>query len=133
TIALAAVNGFGEGAEEFVQAVLDATAFGQAPTFRELVEAAKTGFGMGFGMGTAMGVSGRRRSQVYLQRANMMRAIRGQEQWDEAEWAKLTPSEQAMQGTTNDEAEQRLYDLTVRELVKAGAKEAPANFVEMRR
>jgi hypothetical protein len=133
TIATAVVNGFGEGAEEFVQAVLGATAYGEVPTFRELVEASKQGFAMGAGMGSAVSAGGRDRGQVYMERANVMRALRGQQEWSTDEWSKLTDSERAMQGTVSDAREQKLYDLTVRELVKQSSGRAAATFVEIRR
>lgn len=133
TIATMAVNGFGEGAEEFVQAVLDATAFGEKPTFRELVEASKAGFGMGAGMGAAIGVGSRSRSAQYLDRANMLRAVRGQDEVAADEWARLTESEQAQLGTASSQEEQRLIDDTVSLLVLHGSRVAAATIPELRR
>lgn len=133
SIAVMAVNGFGEGAEEFVQAALGATAFGEVPTFRELIEASKQGFAMGAGMGAALAIGSRSRSQMYLDRANTMRAVRGEELYTPAQWSKFTESEQAQAGTASTEKEAQTYDLAVTLMKREGGKLAAANYPEMQR
>ena len=102
SIALAAVNGFGEGGEEAVQAVLDAQSFNEMPTIAEVLSAAKQGFAMGAGMGVAIGVNGRSVSATRLNQANVVRAIQSQDQYSQEAWDKLTPTEQALAATVPD-------------------------------
>lgn len=132
-IAVAAVNGFGEGAEEFVQAVLGATAYGETPTFRELLEATKQGFAMGAGMGGAIAAGSYSRSQQYLQRANLMRAVRGEEEFTAEEWKGLTESDQLRLGTPDTAEDAEFVRRVTETLVAQGGKVAAANFPEMRR
>ena len=132
-LATATVNGFGEGAEEFVQAVLEATAFGETPTLQELINASKQGFAMGAGMGRALGIGSKSRSSAFMDRANAVREFRGQDLWTNEEWAKLTDSERAAAGTlTLDEAESQ-FEAAAEEMIRMAGPVAAANFVELRR
>lgn len=133
TIATAMVNGFGEGAEEFVQAALDASAFGETPTFAELFDAARQGFGMGVGMGTAIGRSHSSASDKYYERSVVIRAMNGEEIIPAERWAKMSLQEKAVEGTVSDETQRALYDAAVTEMHRQGAKVAVANIPELRR
>lgn len=132
-IATIALNGFGEGTEEVVQAVLGATAFGETPTFREITEAAKQGFGMGAGMGAAVAGGYRNRSQTYMTRANLMRGVRGEQPFDEKTWGDLTEADQVLAGTASTKEEQRIFDLTVERSNAEGLRITTANMPEIQK
>lgn len=133
TIATAVVNGFGEGAEEFVQAVLGATAFGETPTFREVVDAAKQGFAMGAGMGVAIGRGAMTRDKAMRKAADEVRTFIGWKPYTDAEWGGLTDSERAIEGTKDVEEAKQLLTQWTREAENLAGPVAAANFVELRR
>lgn len=123
TIATAVVNGFGEGAEEAVQAVLGATAFGETPTFNEVFDAARQGFAMGIGMGVATGRNATTASQQFKMRSDVLRQLHQQEAYTPESWDAMTTSQQAQAGTPQTVSEQRIIDNTVKQLrLEAGAK-----------
>lgn len=133
TLATAMVNGFGEGAEELVQAALGATAFGEVPTFRDLFEAARQGFGMGFGMGTAIGRGTQTTSARYREQSIAMREYRGEAQLDDAQWNKLTLDEQAREGQPRNAGEQAGKDAVLLEAQRQGLRVTAANIPELQR
>lgn len=133
TIATAMVNGFGEGGEEAVQAVLGATAFGETPTFRDVFEAARQGFAMGAGMGTAIGVQGRAVNDVYRERSNVLRELYGQAPVDDAQWNRMTQAEKAVEGTARSADEQKVVDLATKELRLSGNAAASRSIPEVQR
>lgn len=120
TLATAVVNGFGEGAEEFVQAVLGATAYGETPTFRELTEAMRQGFGMGAGMGTAIGRSSGQRADVYRARANAALEMTGAEPLSAAEWDAMSSADQARLGTVDPRAQEAFTEAASQMVAEAG-------------
>jgi hypothetical protein len=133
SIAVMAVNGFGEGAEEFVQAALDATAFGETPTMASLIEATRQGFAMGAGMGAAISAGSQRRTEGYFQAANTIQMLRGAEPYSPEQWARFTDSERVAAGTASTEQEKQLMELTAGQLASVGGRTAAANIPELRR
>jgi hypothetical protein len=133
SIAVMAVNGFGEGAEEFVQAALDATAFGETPTLAHLIEATRQGFAMGVGMGAAISAGSQRRTEGYFQAANTIQMLRGAEPYTPEQWSRFTDSERVAAGTASTEQEKQLMELTAGQLAGVGGRTAAANIPELRR
>lgn len=132
TIATAAVNGFGEGAEEVAQAVLGATAFGETPTFNELFEAARQGFAMGAGMGTAIGVGQTSASARMKERADAIAIRRGQEPLTDEVWTRMSDSERAVAARPSAMEEGLLSAVADGAKREAGAV-AAANIPELQR
>lgn len=132
TIATAAVNGFGEGAEEVAQAVLGATAFGETPTFTELFEAARQGFAMGVGMGTAIGLNQTSAAARMKERADAIMQARGQEPLAPEVWAKMSDAERATAARPSPMEDGLLSAVAAGAEREAGAR-AAANIPELQR
>lgn len=132
-IATMAVNAFGEGGEEFVQAALDAASVGEVPTMRELVQAYRQGAAMGAGMGAAVASGSRSRSDLWRERSNVIRAITQDPLLTDEQWDEMTDQQRALEGTAPTAETQRLVELMVKEWKAEGGRLAAANIPELRR
>lgn len=110
TVATAVVNGFGEGAEEVVQAVLGATAFGETPTFEEIFAAARQGFALGAGAGVAVGRNAASAADRLRARSDALRVLHGQEPVTDAQWTAMSEAERALAGTASNDTERRILE-----------------------
>src|SRR5690606_3077716 len=75
---MALVTGFGEGAEEVAQTMLDAHAVGQTASETELVQSAIAGFAMGAGMSFGVRVGAASKDNRDLNKANSLLTAIGQ-------------------------------------------------------
>ena len=87
TIPSALVNGFGEGLEEGLQAVLEPLSHGNELNGREIMDAALRGFGMGAGMGIGTRLAAGSYESRALDRANSINRELGAAEFSKADWA----------------------------------------------
>ena len=87
TIPSALVNGFGEGLEEGLQAVLEPLSHGNELNGREIMDAALRGFGMGAGMGIGTRMAAGSYESRALDRANSINRELGVAEFSKADWA----------------------------------------------
>ena len=89
TIPTALVNGFGEGLEEGLQAVLEPLSHNNELNGREIMDAALRGFGMGAGMGIGTRMAAGSYESRALDRANGINRELNEPEFSKAEWAKM--------------------------------------------
>ena len=91
----ALVNGFGEGAEELVQSVLEPISHGWAPDPNDLIMSYLQGAAAGAGMSVGAAVGSRfdtSRDSKAFARVNQLRGLNNMPKMDRAEWDKLDPA-----------------------------------------
>lgn len=134
---MALVNGFGESAEEVVQAYLNGVAIGYAPSQEEVVNAAIAGFSMGAGMSIGSRIGSVRQDQRMKFRADTMAFEDGLPPYSNEEWKSYSHDEKVLLSTPNratekrqrlqqDQIKEEIADLTVSSGFMLTAKEAAA-------
>lgn len=132
-IATAAINAFGEGYEEIAQATLDAMAFGETPTMRELFDSWRQGAAMGAGMGVAVHRSSMTRSASQFHMANLGRELRGMDPISEERWKEMSESERAQAAALGDEQSRALVKQVAESVAASAGELEMASVPEVRR
>jgi hypothetical protein len=92
----ALINGFAEGSEEGVQAILEPLSHGWTATLPEIAEAAAMGFATGAGMSAGARLGRTSPDQRDYDQANSLREIAGVGRYTPQQWKKLSAGEKAI-------------------------------------